>query len=152
SADHNTSAAALSRSRRRPLKNVRRLGHRAVAMRGHVYWPPSGDDGVSSLHESIDSFVTGAVPPAGARAAAARAVLDTIGVALAGASEPAARSVQKVIAEGAAAGRCRVVGTSICASATNAALANGTAAHAHDFDDMCFVSLAHPSAPLVASA
>jgi 2-methylcitrate dehydratase PrpD len=33
-----------------------------------------------------------------------------------------------------------------------AALANGTAAHAHDFDDMCFISLAHPSAPLVAAA
>src|SRR5262245_7120366 len=35
------------------------------------------------------------------------------------------------------------------ASASGAALANGTAAHALDFDDMCFVSLAHPSAPLV---
>ena len=34
----------------------------------------------------------------------------------------------------------------------NAALANGTAAHALDYDDMCFVSLAHPSAPLVAAA
>ena len=32
---------------------------------------------------------------------------------------------------------------------SGAALANGTAAHALDFDDMCFVSLAHPSAPLV---
>src|SRR5438309_2212000 len=29
---------------------------------------------------------------------------------------------------------------------------DGTAAHAHDYDDMCFVSLAHPSAPLVAAA
>src|SRR5882672_4022367 len=37
-------------------------------------------------------------------------------------------------------------------SAGNAALANGTAAHALDYDDMCFVSLAHPSAPLVAAA
>ena len=34
----------------------------------------------------------------------------------------------------------------------DAALANGTAAHALDYDDMCFVSLAHPSAPLVAAA
>jgi 2-methylcitrate dehydratase PrpD len=33
----------------------------------------------------------------------------------------------------------------------DAALANGTAAHALDFDDMCFVSLAHPSAPLVSA-
>src|SRR5262249_29042016 len=38
------------------------------------------------------------------------------------------------------------------AGARNAALATGTAAHAHDFADMCFVSPAHPSAPLVAAA
>src|SRR5262245_174422 len=70
---------------------------------------------------------------------------------LAGACEPAARSVQHVVAEDGS-GPCRVVGTSIVASAASAALANGTAAHAHDFDDMCFVSLAHPSAPLVSCA
>ncbi|HKB09721.1 MAG TPA: MmgE/PrpD family protein, partial [Vicinamibacterales bacterium] len=45
-----------------------------------------------------------------------------------------------------------VIGTPLRASPSNAALANGTAAHALDFDDMCFVSLAHPSAPLVAAA
>ena len=49
-------------------------------------------------------------------------------------------------------GECRVLGTAARASAGNAALANGTAAHALDYDDMCFVSLAHPSAPLVAAA
>jgi 2-methylcitrate dehydratase PrpD len=45
--------------------------------------------------------------------------------------------------------RVSVWGTGLRASAPDAALANGTAAHALDFDDMCFVSLAHPSAPLV---
>jgi 2-methylcitrate dehydratase PrpD len=45
-----------------------------------------------------------------------------------------------------------VLGTTVRASATGAALANGTSAHALDFDDMCFVSLAHPSAPLVPAA
>jgi len=95
-------------------------------------------------------FIVHAAPPAAARGAAARAVLDTVGVMLAGASEPAARIVQRVIAnEGN--GACRILGTGFIASATNAALANGTAAHALDFDDMCFVSLAHPSAPLVAA-
>ena len=115
-----------------------------------------GDDHVTTLHE----FITEATPPAAARAVAARAVLDTIGVTLAGASEPAARSVQHVIGErgrGSASpedesGPCRVLGTSLRANAADAALANGTAAHALDFDDMCFVSLAHPSAPLVACA
>ena len=105
---------------------------------------------------SLTQFVVDATPPQAARAIAARAVLDTIGVMLAGASEPAARIVQHVVAaeEGAAIGgshRCRILGTTRCASASGAALANATAAHAHDFDDMCFVSLAHPSAPLVSA-
>jgi 2-methylcitrate dehydratase PrpD len=96
----------------------------------------------------LGNFVVNASPPASARHRAAVAVLDTIGVTLAGASEPAARIVQQVVdVDGGDA--CAVFGTSLRASASGAALANGTAAHALDFDDMCFVSLAHPSAPLV---
>ena len=99
----------------------------------------------------LGEFVASSMPPAAARARAAQAVLDTIGVTLAGASEPAARIVQAVVsAEGGDA--CRILGTVARASASNAALANGTAAHALDYDDMCFVSLAHPSAPLVGAA
>jgi len=99
----------------------------------------------------LGEFVVGATPPPAARSAAARAFLDTIGVTLAGAREPAAAAVQRTIADDGG-GRCRVLGTALTAAEGNAALANGTAAHAHDFDDMCFVSLAHPSAPLVAAA
>jgi 2-methylcitrate dehydratase PrpD len=99
---------------------------------------------------ALAAFVTSASPPATARARAAAAILDTIGVTLAGASEPASRAVQEVIGhEGGDA--CSVLGTTLRATATGAALANGTAAHALDYDDMCFVSLAHPSAPLVAA-
>ena len=43
-------------------------------------------------------------------------------------------------------------GTALRGPAAASALANGTAAHALDYDDMCFVSLAHPSAPLVPAA
>jgi 2-methylcitrate dehydratase PrpD len=99
---------------------------------------------------TLSRFVVQAEPPADARRAAARAVLDTVGVTLAGASEPVARVLHVITDEGS--GPCRVLGAPIFASAGNAALANGTAAHALDFDDMCFVSLAHPSAPLVAAA
>ena len=99
----------------------------------------------------LGTFAIGARPPAGARARAAVALLDTVGVTLAGASEPAARIVRGVVAaEGGDV--CRVFGTGARAGAGGAALANGTAAHALDYDDMCFVSLAHPSAPLVAAA
>jgi 2-methylcitrate dehydratase PrpD len=96
----------------------------------------------------IQHFVVDASPPPAARERAAAAVLDTIGVTLAGASEPAAGIVQELLAA-EAAGSCTVLGTPIRAGAASAALANGTAAHALDYDDMCFVSLAHPSAPLV---
>src|SRR5262249_10335888 len=76
---------------------------------------------------------------------------DTTGVALAGSVEPGSHIVQE-LATSEAAGPCRILGTSLQTSPTWAALANGTAAHALDFDDMCFVSPAHPSAPLVATA
>jgi 2-methylcitrate dehydratase PrpD len=100
---------------------------------------------------NLGEFVVTATPPAEARAGAGRALLDTVGVTLAGASQPAACIVQRVIdADGG--GPCRVLGTALSASPGNAALANGTAAHALDYDDMCFVSLAHPSAPLVSAA
>jgi 2-methylcitrate dehydratase PrpD len=96
-------------------------------------------------------FVRSATPPAAARVSAARAVLDTVGVTLAGSAEPAAKIVQQALALDAA-GACTVLGAAVRAGAGDAGLANGTAAHALDFDDMCFVSLAHPSAPLVSAA
>ncbi len=99
---------------------------------------------------TLGAWVSVAAPPSAARRRAATALLDTVGVTLAGAAEPASRIVQDVVA---AEGResCTVLGTPARADAAGAALANGTAAHALDFDDMCFVSLAHPSAPLVSA-
>ena len=96
-------------------------------------------------------FVSAVDVPAAARAAARDAVQDTVGVTLAGAGEPAARIVQRVARADGGAGACRLLGTDRTAGPTWAALANGTAAHALDFDDMCWVTLAHPSAPLVAA-
>jgi 2-methylcitrate dehydratase PrpD len=110
--------------------------------------PTSPEAGAS---ERIAQFISHAAPPAPARARALHAVIDTIGVALAGSSEECARIVHEVLAQ-EGAGPCRVMGPRLRVSAGGAALANGTAAHALDYDDMCFVSLAHPSAPLVAAA
>jgi 2-methylcitrate dehydratase PrpD len=117
---------------------------------------------MTSVAARLAAFVLGARPPDVARERAATAVLDTVGVTLAGAAEPAARIVQKIVnSEGAPVspkprakravgeGGGSVLGVGMRASASGAALANGTAAHALDYDDMCFVSLAHPSAPLV---
>jgi 2-methylcitrate dehydratase PrpD len=95
---------------------------------------------------TMAAFAAAAAPPAEGRARAAVAILDTVGVALAGSVEPASAIVQATLSS---SGPCAVWGTERRTNAPDAALANGTAAHALDYDDMCFVSLAHPSAPLV---
>ena len=105
----------------------------------------------ANVTASIAEFVLKAAPPARARERAAIAVCDTIGVALAGASEPAARIVRSTLTS-ESRGTCRIFGTAERASAGEAAFANGVAVHALDFDDMCFVSMAHPSCALVPSA
>ena len=97
---------------------------------------------------ALADFVVGAAVPTEARERAAIAFKDTIGVMLAGVVEPAARITQSLAAE-EGAGESRVLGTAIKTSPGAAALANGVAAHALDYDDMCFVSLAHPSCALV---
>ena len=80
------------------------------------------------------------------------AALDTLGVMLAGAAEPVAAGVRAVARAEGGTPLCTVIGTSMRTAPTWAALANGTAAHAHDFDDTNFALLGHPSAPLLAAA
>ena len=73
--------------------------------------------------------------PAPARAAAKTAMIDCLGVTLAGSREPCARIVTRVIAEGGGRLEAAVIGTGLRAPATEAALANGIAGHALDYDD-----------------
>src|SRR5213593_3464720 len=88
---------------------------------------------------SMAEFIIAGKPPVEARRRAAIAVCDTAGVILAGAPEAAADIIRRtIVAE--ARGHCRVLGTGVCASPSDAAFANGVAAHAHDYDDMCFLS------------
>jgi 2-methylcitrate dehydratase PrpD len=81
-----------------------------------------------------------------------RAVLDTVGVMLAGATEPVARAVRAVARADGSVPLCTVIGTRLRASSGWAALANGAAGHAHDFDDTSFALLGHPSVPLLSAA
>src|SRR5438270_962474 len=99
----------------------------------------------------IAEFITQTDVPKDALVVVRSAFLDTVGCTLAGSVEPAARIVQKLAASEAGSGSSRILGTELSVNAGWAALANGTAAHALDYDDMCFVSLAHPSAPLVSA-
>ena len=86
--------------------------------------------------------------PAEAREVARRAILDTVGVILAGTTEPSARIVREVLAEDGEQGMATILGTGQRAAATSAALANGTAGHALDYDDVTANMMGHPSIPL----
>jgi 2-methylcitrate dehydratase PrpD len=74
------------------------------------------------------------------------ALLDWIGAALAGAAHPTARAAASVAA---GEGPCTIVGTSLKAGPQGAALANGTAALALDYDDVSFWMRGHPSVVVV---
>ena len=76
------------------------------------------------------------------------AVLDTVGCALAGSDSAPARAVQSSIGAWGT-GSAAILGKSVRVPAPWAALANGTAAHALDFDDCDAPANSHPSAVLV---
>ena len=107
--------------------------------------------GAMSAAVALGKFVASAEVSDAALARARVAVQDTLGVALAGVNEPVSTTVQAQAQHETTIGPARIVGSMHQTSAAWAALANGAAAHALDFDDMCWVTMAHPSAPLVAS-
>src|SRR5215470_5026607 len=84
--------------------------------------------------------------PAAAVEAAKLGILDTVGVTLGGSIEPSARLVRRV---SAATGPALVFGSSQRLSVTDAALVNGVAAHALDFDDCSNTLGGHPSVTIL---
>ncbi|NYT24838.1 MmgE/PrpD family protein [Alcaligenaceae bacterium] len=73
-------------------------------------------------------------------------VLDTIGVAIAGHANEATRSVYQLCADEGAAPAASFLCLGVKGSVRQAALVNGTAAHALDFDDCCLTMPGHVSA------
>ena len=84
----------------------------------------------------------------GPLAKARDAVLDTIGVIIAGVPDDAARAVRRAVSLWGE-GTSTVVGQSVRLAAPWAAMANGTAAHALDFDDSFPPVSGHSSAVMV---
>jgi 2-methylcitrate dehydratase PrpD len=78
---------------------------------------------------------------------AIKAIIDTLGVALAGAATDTARIVARTAP--LAPGPCHVIGGTQTCDPLNAALLNGTAAHALDYDDMTQNMMGHPSVALL---
>ena len=89
----------------------------------------------ADLHEDIVTLVQ-------------QSLLDTVGVTLAGAfDEVAKRQRDDALSEGGR-GAARIIGSAQRLSLRQAALVNGTAAHALDFDDVNLAINGHPSAVL----
>ena len=82
-----------------------------------------------------------------ARELASLCILDVAGCALAGAGDPAAVMARKPLT--GSVGMATVIGTPLRWPAPWAALANGVAAHALDFDDNYAPGMAHASAVLL---
>ena len=84
-----------------------------------------------------------------ARQVATASIIDTIGAMLLGASGPAATALQAALANDLVDGPALVLGRASRVGVLDAALLNGTAAHANDYDDMACSMGGRPSAPLV---
>ena len=75
-------------------------------------------------------------------------ILDTVGVTLAGAREDCTRIVDGIATHGAT-GPSLIFGGNRRTAPLEAALVNGTASHALDFDDMNNTLGGHPSVPIL---
>ena len=111
-------------------------------------------NGGPSVIEQLAAYVAAEafdnLPPA-TLAAARRAILDTLGVTLAGSLEPTAARVRAMIEHRRGGREATILGTPLRSSIEDAALANGTAAHALDYDDVQAALSGHPSAPILAA-
>jgi 2-methylcitrate dehydratase PrpD len=90
--------------------------------------------------------------PPEVRTAARAALLDTVGVILAGAPEPVTRIVASVVAEDGARPVADQLGGDLRTSAEGAALVNGTSGHALDYDDVNLSVRGHPSIAVLPAA
>ena len=96
----------------------------------------------------LSSVTLARTSPTGVATAMA-GIVDTIGVTLAGASEPAVRILRRTLGGSATQGPSLILGDAFRTDSLTAALINGTAAHAIDYDDMASAMGGHPSVPVV---
>lgn len=102
----------------------------------------------SDLAERIAGVTYESLPPEAVHWAKV-AILDAIGCTLAGSVEPCTHIIDRVTTGGASDGPCLIFGTGRRVRPLDAALINGTASHALDYDDVSGTMGGHPSVPLV---
>jgi 2-methylcitrate dehydratase PrpD len=86
--------------------------------------------------------------PENAREVAKQALLDFIGVAVAGINEPLSRILCDEAADQGGHPQAQLIGATDRASTIQAALINGSAGHAHDYDDVHTAMNGHPTVPV----
>lgn len=110
----------------------------------------SGSSAHGLTWELADMAVSWEHPvPSAAHDLVERAVIDTVGVALAAANDPAVDVLLEVMTDDLSTGPSTVWVRPIRTGSRQAALLNGVSAHALDFDDVDEAIIGHPSAVLV---
>lgn len=90
--------------------------------------------------------------PAAVVDAAKSAIIDTVAVILAGASEPVTRIVAAAVAEDGASPVADRLGVRLRTSMEGAAFVNGVSGHALDYDDVNRSAIGHPSVVILPAA
>lgn len=86
------------------------------------------------------------------RRATCRAYANWTACAIGGQREPDVHTLQRVVMPLSGQGRASIVGRDVATDCMHAALLNGYAANALDYDDMHVPTLIHPTVPVVAAA
>ena len=108
-----------------------------------------------TVSETLSAFITSTEYSAlGASqiTAAKKAISDCLGCTIAGSATVAGRVVRRVAERSSARGAATLIGGKYSLSPQAAALANGTAAHALDYDDILWTQYGHPSATVWSAA
>jgi 2-methylcitrate dehydratase PrpD len=111
----------------------------------------TADQAGSSLISNLSRFITttryDAIPPTVLESAKI-AIMDCLGVAVAGAREESAQITARLARDEAAKEEATIYGQRFKSSVVQAAFVNGVAAHAHDFDHS-FVVGGQPTSPII---
>lgn len=125
-----------------------------LTARSHTAGTVTGDRG--PVAAQLGAWVAGTQYdqlPDAVRVKTRNSIVDTVGVALAGAHHPAVAAIIRGLEELGGRPQADVIGLALRTSADHAALANAYAAHILDFDDTLHIGgITHVSAPVLAAA
>jgi len=108
---------------------------------------PDATPVIDTLVDFVLDLEPEALPPA-VSGAASLCLMDWLGTAIRGSTEPLAEALAAVVRASGGEPQATVVGRGARTSVLLAALANGAQAHALDFDDTHLASIVHGSAPV----